>query len=119
MTDATYLKAHRAATCMGVKKVGCGRLTGRTKGGMNTKLHAICDSQGRPLNLFFLLARRANLFPHAPPHTERNQCRSVYTCSQGVAAHEIEPLSDLKMRKYLSNSGQNLTLPAVFEVDLV
>jgi transposase len=29
-----------------------GRLIGRTKGGMNTKLHAICDSQGRPLNLF-------------------------------------------------------------------
>jgi len=25
---------------------------GRTKGGMNTKLDAICDSQGRPLNLF-------------------------------------------------------------------
>ena len=24
----------------------------RTKGGMNTKLHAICDSRGRPLNLF-------------------------------------------------------------------
>ena len=29
-----------------------GRLIGRTKGGMNTKLHAICDSHGRPLNLF-------------------------------------------------------------------
>ncbi len=27
-------------------------MIGRTKGGMNTKLHAICDSQGRPLNLF-------------------------------------------------------------------
>lgn len=27
-------------------------LIGRTKGGMNTKLHAICDSQGQPLNLF-------------------------------------------------------------------
>ena len=25
---------------------------GRTKGGMNTKLHAICDSKERPLNLF-------------------------------------------------------------------
>ena len=24
----------------------------RTKGGMDTKLHAICDSLGRPLNLF-------------------------------------------------------------------
>ncbi len=27
-----------------------GRLIGRTKGGMNRKLHAICDSQGRPSN---------------------------------------------------------------------
>ena len=34
------------------EKGGRGRLIGRTKGGMNTKLHAICDSQGRPLNLF-------------------------------------------------------------------
>lgn len=36
----------------GREKRGAGRLIGRTKGGMNTKLHAICDSQGRPLNLF-------------------------------------------------------------------
>ena len=28
------------------------RLIGRTKGSMNTKLHAICDSQGRLLSLF-------------------------------------------------------------------
>ncbi len=37
---------------MGMKKGGRGRLIGRTKGAMNTKLHAIRDSQGRPLNLF-------------------------------------------------------------------
>ncbi|MBR9653612.1 IS5 family transposase, partial [Thalassobius aquimarinus] len=36
----------------GREKGGRGRLIGRTKGGMNTKLHAICDSQGRPLDLF-------------------------------------------------------------------
>ncbi|WP_170583203.1 IS5 family transposase [Ruegeria arenilitoris] len=52
MIDATYLKAHRTATSMAAKKGGGGRLIGRTKGGMNTKLHAICDSKGRPLNLF-------------------------------------------------------------------
>ncbi|WP_226689719.1 IS5 family transposase [Ruegeria arenilitoris] len=52
MIDATYLKAHRTATSLGVKKGGGGRLIGRTKGSMNTKLHAICDSRGRPLNLF-------------------------------------------------------------------
>ena len=52
MIDATYLKVHRTATSLSVKKGGHRRLTGRTKGGMNTKLHdAICDSQGRPLNL--------------------------------------------------------------------
>ena len=37
MIDATYLKAHRTATSMGVKKGGGrGRPIGRTKGGMNT-----------------------------------------------------------------------------------
>jgi transposase len=50
MIDATYLKAHRTATSMGVKK-GRGHLIGRSKGGMNTKLYAMCDSKGRPLNL--------------------------------------------------------------------
>ncbi|HKK96909.1 MAG TPA: IS5 family transposase [Marivita sp.] len=52
MIDAIYLKAHRTATSMAAQKGGRGRLIGRTKGGMNTKLHAICDSQGRPINLF-------------------------------------------------------------------
>ncbi|HEV7416774.1 MAG TPA: IS5 family transposase, partial [Tianweitania sediminis] len=32
-----------------------GRLIGRTKGGMNTKLHAVADANGRPLS-FFLTA---------------------------------------------------------------
>lgn len=56
--DATYLKAHRTATSMAVKKGGAWSpdrsefedqetvrwtVSLRT-GGMNTKLHAICDS---------------------------------------------------------------------------
>lgn len=52
MIDATYLKAHQTATSMAAEKRGRGRLIGRTKGGINTKLHAICDSRGRPLDLF-------------------------------------------------------------------
>ena len=36
----------------GRHKRGRGRLIGRTKGGVSTKLHAICDSQGRPIDLF-------------------------------------------------------------------
>lgn len=36
----------------GREKKGRGRLIGRTKGGMNTKLHAICDGKGRPIKFF-------------------------------------------------------------------
>ena len=50
--DATYLKAHRTASSLGAKKGGRGRLIGRTKGGMNTKLHAVTDTIGRPIRFF-------------------------------------------------------------------
>ena len=49
--DATYLKAHRTHR-PAVKKRGCGRLIGRTKSGMNTKLHAVTDTVGRPIQFF-------------------------------------------------------------------
>ena len=48
MIDATYLKARRTACSLWVKKGGAGRLIGRTKGGMNTKPHAVTDASGRP-----------------------------------------------------------------------
>jgi transposase len=34
------------------KKGDPGRLIGRTKGGMNTKLHAVTDEKGRPISFF-------------------------------------------------------------------
>ena len=75
MIDATCLEAHRTATGMGVKRGPNdkrGRLIGRTKGGMNTKLHAVCDSQGRPLNLFVTAGQvsdyiGARALPGQPP----------------------------------------------------
>ena len=45
--DAAYLKAHRTATTMRVKKGDDeqqGRLVGRTKGGINAKLHDVTDA---------------------------------------------------------------------------
>ena len=50
MIDATYLKAHRTAASL-LKKGALSRRIGRTKGGLNTKLHAVCDGDGRPLAL--------------------------------------------------------------------
>jgi len=34
------------------KKGDLARLIGRTKGGLNTKLHAVSDADGRPLSFF-------------------------------------------------------------------
>jgi transposase len=48
MIDATDLKAHRTAASL-LKKGAVPRRIGRTKGGLNSKLHAVCDGQGRPL----------------------------------------------------------------------
>ena len=48
MIDATHLKAHRTAASL-FKKGAVPRCIGRTKGGLNSKLHAVCDGKGRPL----------------------------------------------------------------------
>jgi len=47
MIDATHLKAHRTAASL--LKGPVPRRIGRTKGGLNSKLHAVCDGHGRPL----------------------------------------------------------------------
>ncbi len=51
MIDATYLKASRTPSSLGVKR-DLVPLIGRTKGGMNPKLHAATDANGRPLSFF-------------------------------------------------------------------
>ncbi|MEJ7935998.1 IS5 family transposase [Sphingobium sp. AN558] len=48
MIDATHLKALRTAASL-LKKGPVSRRIGRTKGGLNSKLHAVCDGNGRPL----------------------------------------------------------------------
>lgn len=50
MIDATHLKAHRAAASL-LKKGMFPRRIGRTKGGLNSKLHTVCDGEGRPIIL--------------------------------------------------------------------
>ncbi len=58
MIDATYQKAYRTASILGVKK-GLGHLIGRIRRGMNTKLRAITDANGRSLRFFIMQARSA------------------------------------------------------------
>lgn len=48
MIDVTHLKAHRSAASL-LKKWAVPRRIGRTKGGLNSKRHTVCDGEGRPL----------------------------------------------------------------------
>ena len=51
MIDSTHIKAH--LTAANLSKGGtCPRAIGRTKGGLKSKLHMVCDGLGRPLTFF-------------------------------------------------------------------
>ena len=50
MTDSTYIKVHRTA-CSLRKGGGVSRHIGRTKNGLNSKIHTMTDERGRPPSL--------------------------------------------------------------------
>lgn len=70
MIDATHLKAHRIQPQKGG---GEARLIGRTKGGMNSKLHTVGDGAGGPIRLHLTAGQRSGLkgtdalLPDLPP----------------------------------------------------
>lgn len=60
MIDATHLIAHRSAASH-LKKGTIPRHIGRTRGGLNSKLHAVCDGDGKPLILLLTEGRVSRL----------------------------------------------------------
>ena len=72
MIDATHLKAHRTHQAC-AKKRGSKRLIEQTRGGMNSKLNVVCDSKGRPIQMYLSAGQTsdyigaAGLLPLLPP----------------------------------------------------
>ena len=57
--DATHVKAHRCASnARGGREH---QALGRTKGGLNTKIHAVVDLRGRPVNLLLSAGNEADI----------------------------------------------------------
>ena len=48
MMDSTCCKAHQASA--GARKTSGSQAIGMTRGGLNTKIHALCDALGNPLH---------------------------------------------------------------------
>jgi transposase len=72
--DSTCLKAHRTASSL-LKKGDVPRDIGRTRGGLNTKLHAVCDEKARPIILYISKGQMSDyrgariIAKHLPPAT--------------------------------------------------
>ena len=75
MIDATRLKAHRRQLAKRGALPGC---IGRTKGGLNSKLHTVCDGESRPIELLLTaikpqspISLRPDALSTAPQDRER------------------------------------------------
>ncbi|MFC0218837.1 IS5 family transposase [Pseudochelatococcus lubricantis] len=74
MIDSTCVRVHQYAATG--KKGMFPRRIGRTKGGLNSKLHAVCDGRGRPLVMLLSEGQMSDyggarlMIPHLPPAKE-------------------------------------------------
>ncbi|WP_227003212.1 IS5 family transposase [Kozakia baliensis] len=59
MIDSTHLKAHRTAASLRKKGLPP-RKIGRTRGGLNSKLHTVCDGAGRPVAVLLTEGQRSD-----------------------------------------------------------
>ena len=94
MIDTTHLKAHRTAASL-LKKgaFGC------TKGGLNSKLHAVADGDGKPLMLMLTEGQMSDhtgakiLYPALPPAKTliADKGYDSDTFRDALAAKNIEP----------------------------
>ena len=84
LVDAIYLKAHRTAASLLKEGLFPGRI-GRTKGGLNSKLHAVCDDRGRP-RVMLLTEGQMSDYKGAPLMFVAMPQAPVLLCNRGYDA---------------------------------
>lgn len=72
MIDSTFSKAQRSACSM--RSDGLSRELGRSRGGITTKIHLLCNSFGQPMD-FFITAGNVADIKIAPVLTSRNKMK--------------------------------------------
>ena len=82
MIDATHLKAHRTSASL-LKKGLFPVVSAEPRVELNSKLHAVCDQEGRPLVM--MLSERADERPQGgSPHAGRSSGRRGLAGRQGI-----------------------------------
>ena len=112
--DSTHVKVHRCASnpCRGQAS----QAMGRTKGGLNTKIHAVVDEAGQPVRLLLSAGNEADI-THAQTLAEEIPARMLvadkgydsddfcqWLCERGIKAC-IPPRSNRKQPRRYSKSS--------------
>ncbi|MGA7736731.1 MAG: IS5 family transposase [Pseudolabrys sp.] len=100
MIDTTHIKAHRSAS--GGKGGSRKQAIGRSRGGRNTKIHAIADAKGRLLSVL-LSGGEAHDCPPAPRLIRRTKAARKLL---GDKAYDSAPL-----RRWLKGRGTRAVVP--------
>lgn len=74
MIDSTFSKAQRTASSM--RSDGNNRQLGRSRGGITTKIHLLCNSDGKPMD-FCLTPGQVSDIKTAPILTDRNKMQCL------------------------------------------
>lgn len=74
MLDSTYVKAQRTASCM--RSDGLSRELGRSRGGITTKIHLLCNDQQKPID-FILSAGQVADIKIAPQLVAGNKMKEL------------------------------------------
>ena len=114
MVDATHIKVHRD----GANPAGgqAAQSMGRTKGGLNTKLHALTDDRSEPQCLILTAGPEADVV-HAPTLLEAASARHVLM----DRAYDSDTLRDViasKGMKACIPPRSNRKAPAAYDLEL-
>ena len=114
MGDATHIKVHRD----GANPAGgqAAQAMGRTKGGLNTKLHALCDDRAQPQALILTAAQQADV-SHAAGLLEQAEARHVIM-DRGYDSDSLRDLITAKGMKPCIPPRSNRKTPLAYDTTL-
>ena len=87
----------------GSKNPGDGRAIGRTRGGLNTKLHLVCDGAGKPVRLHITAGNRAEI-------TQARQCLEGHV-RKGATVIADRGYDADHLRQWLAGIGATPCIP--------
>lgn len=115
MVDATHIKVHRDGANPSGGQQGQGM--GRTKGGLNTKLHAATDDLCQPQSLLLTAGQEADV-THAPTLLEGSTTGSHALMDRAYDSDALRELIAAKGMKACIPPRSNRHAPATYDVKL-